>query len=778
MPMSSKKHLIGAHIKPKIRSWLLLFLVTLAFFATKSIISALKSIRTVQISSNKEFPKHRLFSIYLNALEVNLASNWSEAYAGTPQLAGTNLEMVHWTKEKFEEYCFDSVEIDEYDVYVSYPVDQSLRLLEAKDSSLVYKPTLREKELPEDPVTSIYVPAFLGYAATGNVTSQFVYCNVGTKEDFKKLTDLGVELEGKIAIIRYSGYAQIFRGVQVQFAEKHGMIGVLLYTDPSQDYNITIQNGYKPYPYGPARNPSAIQRGAVQYLELGPGDPTTPSYAIKPGEDDKPRTDPFVTTPRIPALPISYEEVTPILAKLSGHGYQVPGWDGLIEGFDYSTGPNPDYTLNLYNKQDFNISTMHNILAKIEGENPEDVIIVGNHHDSWTPTAGDPHSGSAVILEFIRSLNELVKLGWKPKRSIWVASWDGEENAQLGSTEFCEYYSKQLQKNVIAYFNVDIGANGDKLAMGASPMVYDLLRQTAELLPYPSANGVQGSLYDHFKLVSNDSIRNLGSGSDYTSFLDHLGIPAVDFGFSNDESKGPVYHYHSIYDSHYWMSNYGDPGFVFHNLMAKYLGLVVINLSESELIYLRTAPYGNKLTQFFDALNIPERWLERSVSSIAGGQEFDLTQLPCSFRYRGVRSFKANASLGTLQELVDQVRTNLKMLTNTAYGFDNHVQDLQNKHNHYSQLSFYQRIRLHFQTKNANMKLKYFERHFLNPGGLPNGRSWFKHIVFTSGRDTGYGGKQLPGMLESIEDDDYNRYLDALTFFNGVLEGLIKLLKK
>ncbi|ODV82781.1 hypothetical protein CANARDRAFT_204542 [[Candida] arabinofermentans NRRL YB-2248] len=730
---------------------------------------------------SRQFLKSELYDSYLKVLETNLASNWSEIYAATPQLAGTNMEMVNWAKDTFESFGFDSVEIDEYDVYMSYPLDQSLKLF-SKNGSLVYEASLKEKEFEEDPNSSIFVPAFLGYAESGDVTAEYVYCHFGTKEDYETLEKLGVELQGKIAVVRYG---KIFRGLKVKFAQEHGMKAVLLYSDPFEDGDMIEENGFKPYPEGPARQPSSIQRGSVQFLSYGPGDPTTPGYAIKPGES-KSRSSPYYTVPRIPALPISYEEVTPILQKLSGHGLKIDSWsDGLIKGFDYSVGPNPKYKLNLMNDQEFNISTMHNIMAKIEGENPNDVILIGNHHDSWIPSAGDPHSGSATMMEIARGLTTLTKLGWKPKRSIWIGSWDGEEYGLLGSTEFGEYFAKELQKNLVAYINLDVASIGGVLSMGASPLLHDLLRETADLLPYPTKDGSYQSLYEHFKETSNDTIHYLGSGSDYTVFLDHLGIPSVDLGFGPSAKDTPVYHYHSIYDSYNWMSQYGDVGFVFHNLMAKYVGLLTISLSETDILGLRTAQYGLKLIELFNKVPIPKHWLKNEAPSMSSpfSSKTKLSQFIAditSNTYSDVGSsscgkfhLNGDSKTPTCSDRLSQLQNNLDELLQKAVKFDLYVNSLQSQYDHYDDLSPWQKLKLKFSSYSANNKLKYFERNFLNPDGLSDHREWFRHIVFTSGRYTGYGGQQLPGLWENVEDDNYEGFLIALEFLDKVVKRLI-----
>lgn len=669
-------------------------------------------------------------SIIIKALHTNYAAKWLNEYSSELQLAGTNMAMVNFTLSKFQEFGLQDAYVDIYTSYMSYPLENGLHLL--KNNTIVFTPKLIEDVIEEDPTSKQSVPAFLGYAANGNVTTEYVYCHYGTQEDFQKLVKLGVDLRDKIAIIRYG---KIFRGLKVKFAQDHGMAAVLLYTDTYDDGEITEQNGYKPYPEGPARNPSAIQRGSSQFLPYTPGDPTTPGYAIKPGED-KERQSPYLTIPTIPALPISYREVQPILAKLKGCGQRVEGWSGLVDDFDYSTGPNPKYTLNLYNMQEFNVTNMHNVMGKIKGKDDSKFILVGNHHDSWTAAAGDPHSGSAVVLEVIRAFNELLKIGWVPNVSIVFASWDGEEYALVGSTEYAEYYSKMLKRECIAYLNTDVATVGPILKLSASPILNEVLLTSAKELTYP--NSTQ-SLYDHF-IAYNGKIGTLGSGSDYTAFLDHLGIPSADMGFSSDLKKSAIYQYHSIYDSYHWMEKFGDPGFVFHNLMSKYISLVILHLVEEPVLKLRTHDYALALTSYFNALDIPEEWVTKNCHNLSG-------------------------------KLVKKVKSELEDLEKNTLAIDANLEKLVEMHQDWDNLSYWQRIKLHFKTKAANTVLTYFERHLLDHEGL-NERRWYKHFVYSSGRYTGYKGQELPALAEAIEDQNKKDFEKKLMVFSKILKNL------
>lgn len=696
---------------------------------------------SVANSGSKEPSKDLLIKTYLKLMGENHAGKWLRKYSSEEQLAGTNLGMVNWTVSKFQEFGLDA-SIDEYDAYVSYPKDISLGLV--KDNRTVYEASFVEDPVDEDPNTKHTRPAFLGYAASGNVTAQYVFCNYGTYEDFQQLEKMGVALSGKIAVVRYG---EIFRGLKVKFAQDHGMAGVAIYSDPVDDGNVTVANGYMAYPDGPARNPSSIQRGSVQFLSELPGDPTTPGYAIKPGEN-KSRSDPYLSIPRIPVIPLSERDAGKILRHLNGHGPAFAGaHGGLLAGFDYSVGPNPAYELSMVNEQNFTTATMHNVLARIEGHNPHEVVIIGNHHDSWTPSAGDPHSGSAVMMELARGLGDLVKIGWKPQRTILLASWDGEEYGLLGSTGFGVYNAKDLKDKAVAYLNIDAAVTGKNLHLQASPLLDGLLLHEASKLPYSARE----SLQDHFRRVTRGHmVGNLGSGSDYTVFLERLGIPSVDLSFEGNATSSP-YQYHSAYDNFDWMSRFGDPGFKFHNLLSKYIGLLVISLSETKVIPLRTADYANKLGSFFDSIatQVPHKWLSSPLFN---------TTCP---------HFK-NITVG---DIVADVNDQIAKLKHSNIHFDQNLAKQQHSYDHWDELSLWEKVKLMVAIHRSNISLKYYERRFLKDEGLKY-RPWFKHVVFASGRHTGYAGQQLPEMTEALEDGKRDDFVEALSYFDRLLNRL------
>ncbi|KAM9933871.1 hypothetical protein OXX80_006519 [Metschnikowia pulcherrima] len=755
---------------------------TLKKFAKGLVLGAALCMATYKYTSTEPPKVEDPVEFVINTLKENNAEEWSRRYTSEAHLPGTNFPLVQWTRDKFEEYGWKT-EIDTYDIYVSYPESHDLNLLD-NDGKTIYKAPLKEDVIPEDATSggNDTVPTFLAYGANGNVTAEYVYANYGTKEDFALLKDLGVDVTGKIVVVRYGA---IFRGLKVKFAQENGAAGVLLYTDPAEDHGLTPANGYKQYPHGPARHESSVQRGSVQFLGgigAAPGDPTTPGYASK---GDVERQDPHASIGKIPVLPISYREVKPILEKLNGQGQKAPkGWVGELEGFDYSLGPHPNVTLNLYSNQIFNITPLWNVYAEIEGENKDEVIIIGNHRDAWIKGgAGDPNSGSAALIEIARALGALKNAGYKFERSIILQSYDGEEYGLLGSTEFGEYAAKKLQKTVVAYLNLDASTTGRYFKLGASPVLNRVLRKVAKWLRYPIEE--TGSLYDHFVKERGDHISHLGSGSDYTVFLEHLGIPSADIGFTQGKGDA-IYQYHSNYDSFYWMSKFGDKGFVYHNLAAKYVSLVALELSKHKLIDFSLSDYANDLIKYYNELKseIPKSWYSKPVSEGAATEYLDsegqneesifeiseqtyfvkeryffpelMKPVQCSHNRRMEMLKPESHEQLTFGDIFAHTKKQLDQFAEVAEEFDGKSEILQVEYNNRDSLNWWERIKLHFRILHQNKLLQYFERNFLYAHGLHE-RGWFKHIVFASGRFTGYAGQTWPGIREAVEDNDIDR---------------------
>ncbi|KAI5269442.1 putative glutamate carboxypeptidase [Aureobasidium subglaciale] len=663
------------------------------------------------------------------------AKEWSQYYTAGAHLAGQNLSQAVWTKDRWEEFGVKS-EVVPYEVYINYPLDHRLALL--KDGEVSFEATLEEDVLEEDPTSGDEdrVPVFHGYSASGNVTAQYVYCNYGTFMDFENLLAAGIELEGKIALVRYGG---IFRGLKVKRAQELGMVGTIIYTDPGDDGLVTEVNGYKPYPEGPARNPSSVQRGSVQYLSQFPGDPTTPGYASKPGVVRQPAN---ASTPSIPSLPLSYAEAIPLLQALNGHGPNASSFPnrwhkGGLEhkNVSYNIGPSPpSVTVNLMNLQNYTITPLWNTIGIINGSLTDEVIVIGNHRDAWIKGgAGDPNSGSAALIEVIRSFGVALSKGWKPQRTIVFASWDGEEYGLVGSTEWVEDYLPWLKDSAVAYLNVDVGTRGTRFNANAAPLLNQAIYEVTKSVKSPNQTVEGATVYDQW----DKHIGTMGSGSDFTAFQDFAGIPSADFGFGKTGPLDPVYHYHSNYDSFAWMERYGDPTFQYHVAAAKVWALLTASLSERAVVPFNASDYATSLERYLD-----------SVKRMAEASDMAHEEKTAPFKH-------LDKAIGHLQHAA-------KSFDARAAGLAAQASAAEGTYNPAATKKLFAKIRA------VNTQYKVLERAFLYPKGL-DGRSWFKHVVFAPGKWTGYAGDTFPGLVEAIQAGDKK----ALHRWAGIIEGIV-----
>ncbi|KAH7155408.1 hypothetical protein B0J13DRAFT_545510, partial [Dactylonectria estremocensis] len=687
-------------------------------------------------------------SILFDTPSPEKAEEWSRYYTSGVHLAGTNFSQAEWTKDRWEEWGVAS-QIVPYDVYINYPVDASVSVLEkgkeAGDWKVAFRASLEEDIIKEDPTTSVAdrVPIFHGYSASGNVTAPFIYVNYGTYKDFEDLVHAEIDLKGKIAISRYGG---IFRGLKVKRAQELGMIGILIYSDPGDDGERTEENGYKPYPQGPARNPSAVQRGSAEFLSIRPGDPTTPGYPSKPGAPRVPVED---ATPSIPSIPISYADALPILKALNGHGPKVSDFNeywnknlGLAyKGVKYNIGPTPDnVVVNLFNEQKYVTTPLWDVIGIVNGTVPNEVVVVGNHRDAWiVGGASDPNSGSAVLNEVIRGVGKAIEAGWKPFRTIVFASWDGEEYSLIGSTEWVEEYLPWLSDANVAYVNVDVGVGGPRFRASAAPLLNQILRDVTAVVPSPNQTikgQTVGDLWD-------GKIATMGSGSDFTAFQDFAGIPCIDMGFK-DDAHSAVYHYHSNYDSFYWMSEFGDPGFEYHKTMAQILGLTIAKLTDTVVIPFSATEYAGALLGYLDQVELK---FEPASESLSDDEVFTL---------RGsVTSDTVLGSEDAFKERLNGIRESLSVLRVKAGELDDLAASASLQlETGIPWWNIVKRIQLGLTIAKVNKQYKFLERAFLYEGGL-DGRSWFKHVVFAPGLWTGYSGAVFPGLVESIDAKDY-----------------------
>ncbi|KAF2636551.1 glutamate carboxypeptidase 2 [Massarina eburnea CBS 473.64] len=651
-------------------------------------------------SSNATFPPvlDTNEQILTNSFDNTSISQWSYYYTHGNHVAGLNKTMAQWTADKFAEYGFTS-RLDEYEVFLNYPVSHSLSLTYANGSTL--SASLTEAVLAEDDTTSYpdSIGTFNGYSFSGNASAEYVYVGRGQQVDFKRLQALGVELEGKIALAKYGGP---FRGLKVKNAQEHGMIGAVIFVDPGDDGNMTEANGVIPYPNGPARNPTSVQRGSVQFLSIYPGDPTTPGYVSKPGVL---RADKSGSVPHIPSIPISWLDAQPILQALDGYGTNGTAvnrtkWIGGIPNVTYSTGQGSGARLSMSNIMNDTYNPIYDAIGILNGTNQDEVLVIGNHRDAWiVGGAADPNSGSAVLIELAKAFQALSKTGWKPLRTIVLASWDAEEYGLVGSTEWVEEYIPWLKTSAISYLNVDVAVAGPIPDFSATPDLHAIATDVMKKVIYPFHGDTSHTLYDVWQSISGGEFGVLGSGSDYTAFL-HRGIASIDLGAGGGPDD-PIYHYHSNYDSYHWMATFGDPGFHTHKAIGQYLTLLAYHLANDPVLPLEPADYAPALTSYLADL-------EDTISATSSNSTLDLTSLSTA-----ISAFVDSATqFNTLRTLA--------LSTNDA-----------------GLLAV------------VNHKARDFSRGFTSQGGLP-GREFFQNLLFAPGLDTGYAPVTFPGVTESI----------------------------
>lgn len=652
---------------------------------------------------------------FLDTVTPANARRWLAALTEEPHVAGTPAEkkVADYVLARFKEFGLDA-EMVRYDVFLNHPKHVSLKITTPVEEELKLVETPIEAD--KDSTMDGMFPAFHGYGASGTAAGQIVYVNYGTPADYTRLAGMGISVEGKIALARYGA---VFRGLKVKEAQDRGALGVLIYSDPADD-------GYMRgdvYPDGPMRPESAIQRGSVLFLSHVPGDPSTPGWPSTQGAKRIGRAE-MTNVPKIPSLPIAYAEAAKLLRRLGGP--RVPDdWQGGLP-FSYHVGPGA-VRVAMTVEMDEGLKPIYNVIGRIRGSvEPEKLVIAGNHRDAWNHGAVDPNSGTAAQIELARGLAAAMKTGWRPKRTIVLASWDAEEYGLVGSTEWAEEHAAELQKNAVAYLNCDSAATGPNLSLSGTPSLLALAMGAARDVPDPTAGGSIGagwetrqrSAWANQTPVDLDATQDatffprlspLGSGSDYTVFIDHLGIPVVDFSFSGNYGV-----YHSVYDNFRWMDLYGDPGFLYHAAAAKFWGVMAMRLASADVLPLRYSTYARDIQVDLDTL-----------------------------RRDAIRRARTPAAPGAKPAVtpdVTEILTALRAFSAAGEAADRAADAALAK----GDAAAMQRV---------NDVLMQAERAFLDPKGLPN-RPWFRHLLIGPGLTTGYAPWPFPALQEAVEQRD------------------------
>jgi N-acetylated-alpha-linked acidic dipeptidase len=626
-------------------------------------------------------------------------------FTAEPHVAGSprNNELARYIADQWRQEGLEDVVIRRYDVYGSNPKFTSLEMV----APVHYRAVLREMPVPGDPdlKNKSISSAWSGMSASGEVTAPLVYAHSGNPEDYELLRKQGIDVKGKVVLVRYSN-PYSYRGFKALTAEREGAAAILIYSDPAEDgfkKGNVVPNG----PWGPEYH---IQRGAITYDFIVPGDPLTPGWASVPGAKRIP-VEQAVSIPKIMALPLSWHDAKPLLAQMDGP-VAPDDWQGGLP-IKYRLG-GKRVRVHVKIEMDNATQPYYVVEGRIRGaELPDEWIVLGNHRDAWVFGGVDPSSGTASMMELTRALGKLAKQGMRPRRTIVVCSWDGEEVGLTGSTEWGEQFADELRRRAVAYINVDEATSGPNFHGQAVASLAPMLVESAYTLQDPSGK----SLYEAWKessarerreskepavsdvrvTDSNLADTRIGSGSDHTVFLNFVGMPVLGLQFD-----GPYGVYHSAYDDFFWMNHFGDPGYRYHTLMTQLWGVLALRLANADLLPFDFANYAANIRQF--------------VNELTKGK--DMSQLDLTPVLDAVYNFEAAGK-------------RLNASETHALGSGPIDSKLAATINH------------------GTMQV---ERNWLNPEGIP-GRPWFKHILY--GARFTYAHLELPGLTEAVEKQDW-----------------------
>lgn len=616
----------------------------------------------------------------------------------TPHVAGTpgNARVHKFIADEFRKAGLE-VETPTYDVLLSYPKRGTLEIVGDPSVALAR----REEPIPSDTDSASPDVAgpWIAYGSNCDLTAEVVYVNRGAAADYDELARRGIDVRGKIALARYFGG---YRGGKSLEAEKRGVSALLVFSDPIDDG--WFQGGV--YPDGPWGPPSHFQRGANVYDFNIPGDPLTPGWASVAGAKRIPESE-ATTLPKMPMMPLSARDAAEILSRLGGNPV-AEGWQGVAIADTYRTGPGP-VRLHLVIENTREVRPITNVIGTLRGsELPDEIVLLSNHNDAWEYGAVDPSSGTATMISLARAFGQLVKDGYRPRRTIVFGSWDAEEYTLTGSTEWGEQHETNLRKNAVACINVDASTSGPIFTASASPLMFEIVRAVAADVPDPGAPGKSvGQVWRERSgkanirgygaasaEASDQPISILGSGSDYTVFFNKLGVPSVDLVFD-----GPYGVYHSVYDSYHWMATQGDPGFKYHAAMACYAGLMALRLANADALPLDGSAYGKEIAGYVDDIaSLP-------AAATAAKELADLKAAAIAW----------SAAAAKRQEAIETRVASGKFAADDA--------------------------------KAANAWFMSLERALLAEEGLPD-RFWFRHLVYAP--LPSYAAETLPGIREAV----------------------------
>lgn len=664
-------------------------------------------------------------------------------------------QTADWLVTKFKEWGWE-VRTETFQVLFPTPLERAVELVEPAH----FQARLAEPAFAEDPTSNQQdeeLPPYNAYSIDGDVTAPLVYVNYGVPDDYEQLDRMGISVKGAIVIARYGGS---WRGIKPKLAAEHGAIGCLIYSDPHED-------GYAAgdvFPKGAWRPADSVQRGSVLDIPLYPGDPLTPGVAATPGAKRLSIQDAKVIT-KIPVLPLSYADAQPLLAAIGG-SVAPEHWRGAL-GITYHVGPGPA-KVHLRVKSSWDLKPIADIIATIPGSTaPDEWVIRANHYDAWVNGARDPDSGLAAELEEARAFGELHKAGWRPKRTIVYAAWDGEEPGLLGSTEWVEAHVAELGQHAVAYINSDSNGRG-YLEAGGSQALETFVNEVARDIPDPDGGmSVWGRKQMHeLGAASSDEERNrirsrsnwpidvLGSGSDYTAFLDFAGVASLNFAYGGDEESNGVYH--SAYDDFYWFTHFDDPAFAYERALAQTSGTAVMRLAGANLLPFNFGDLSAAVTGY---VNDVERLAGRESAEIRERNR-EIAAGEYGYLSEGGRAHVARQPEAEPPQLdFEPLRSARDQLTRACVHYQRNWEQARDGGSLASA-----------GLEKVNQDLLRSEHAFLNPGGLP-GRPWYKHQLYAPGFYTGYTAKTLPAVREAIEEHQWAVAQQSIVIVSNTIAG-------
>ena len=675
-------------------------------------------------------------------------------------------QTAEWILARFKEWGWDA-QIENYDVLFPTPKERLVEMVEPT----TFRLALEEPPVAVDPTSSQkaeQLPPFNAYSIDGDVTGPLIYVNYGLPSDYEELDRRGISVKGAIVIARYGAS---WRGIKPKVAAERGAIGCLIYSDPRDDGYFV--DGV--FPDGPMRSKDGVQRGSVMDMPTYPGDPTTPGRGSTPGVTRLDVKD-VTTLTRIPVLPISYGDAQPLLAALGGTVAPMD-WRGSLP-ITYRIGPGPA-RVHLKVAFDWSLKRAHNVIARLPGSTyPNEWVVRGNHHDAWVNGAQDPASGMSVELEEARALGQLVKQGWRPQRTVVYAAWDGEEQGLLGSTEWVEHHEAELRDKAVVYINTDGNGRGF-LNAGGSHALEPLVNAVAKEIEDPDTKGSvwkrmqaraiaagPAAQRNEARTRSDLRISALGSGSDYSAFLQHAGVPTLNLSFAGlDDSEGI---YHSIYDDYYHFTKFLDTDFVYGRALAQTVGSLVIRLADASVL-----PF--EFTSLADTVQTYVSDLEAQLKN----RQTEVKELNQQIE-EGVFTAIADPRRQTTAPVVESVPPSINFAP-----LDNAASALSQAADRYKKSLEAARSRMTpDQIRAINKGLIQSERHLTDTGGLPR-RPWYRHMLYAPGFYTGYGVKTMPGVREALEQKNYAeaereivRVAEALTREAQLIDGVTQALEQ